>query len=314
MTLFVWKFYEFCKSKQLFLSQDKIIVSVSGGIDSVALLCLLHELQKNIPFDLHIVHFNHGIRNESDKEQEFVCDLAKSKNIPIIIKNCNLKQCSSDVQNTARKWRYEELIKIKQQKKINKITLGHHLNDLVETQLWKLTRGSSLFSLKSMQIKNGIWIRPLLHLKKEDLKKYLLQKKQTWIEDSTNKDNDYTRNQIRNTIVPLLQKCSGGKLEEKMLSLSKESEYLNQQFLTHPATKYIKKTKIPYSIIKETPPLFSKEIIHRYLLFNGVEEVNRYHIEKIYELVHSNKGGWIVQLKNYVCVKGSQKNIIVQLP
>ena len=308
---FTFKVFQFAESKCGLQANDKIIVSVSGGVDSVSLLCLLDSFRQKIPLELHIVHFHHGLRKESDHEEEFVKDLASRKKIECTVFRSDQFKDNKGMQVKAREWRIDKLINCKDRLSFDKIATGHHLDDFVETQIWKLVRGTSLFSLQPLLPNNPPYIRPLLDTPKTDLKDYLERIKQDWCEDVSNTSNDYTRNMIRNEIIPRLDKYSGGKLLEKFSAIGQESQYLNSLFEELISSDIFECSSLAYQSVVENNSLLAKEIIHRFLLYNGQQEINRDNIERIYELVLSGRGNWSLDLKEGIKVEGAKKKIRV---
>lgn len=312
MNRFCYSIYKASLDAGLIASGDKIIISLSGGIDSLSLCCLFSEFREKIDLDLHWVHFNHGLRPESREEESFVCNLAEKKGIPVTIRHADHLNGHKGMQNRARLWRYENLSRIRSELGFDKIALGHHLNDLIETQIWRMLRGGSLFSFNPMVKINLPYIRPLLHTPKVDLKLYLEQSGQVWCEDSSNADNDYTRNLIRNQLIPVMQKCAGGSLEEKFLSLDKDASLLKEMFHSHiPPAKY-ELDSLPYSEIVSQPELLACELIHRFLIYHGQTEINRAHIELIYKQAAANIGNWSISLKSGTTVSGRYKQITIE--
>ncbi|MBU2510892.1 tRNA lysidine(34) synthetase TilS [bacterium] len=311
---FNYGIYQFASQHNLLESNDKIIVSVSGGIDSVSLFCLLASFRRIMNLELHVVHFHHGLRDASDEEEAFVTELSSSEGIPCSVIRSDKFKGEKGLQNNARKWRYKHLQEILIRLKFNKIALGHHLDDLVETQLWKMMRGTSLFSLNPIKVSNPPYIRPLLNTPKKELKDYLERINQKWCEDQSNFSNDYTRNLIRNQIAPVMDKCAGGKLLEKFLALNDESIYLNQLFDDQIPTDIYETVELPYKTITECNPLFGKELIHRFLIFYNQQEITRNTVERIYKLVQSGQGNWTIDLKGNRIIMGKNKRIKILEP
>ncbi len=308
---FAFGVFQFSNRYQLLAEKDKIIVSVSGGIDSVCLLVLLDAFRLKIEFDLHVVHFHHGLRAESDEEAVFVSRLAEERKIPITIKRTESLYGKKGMQQKARFWRYEQLQLLKEEFGCNKIALGHHLDDLVETQIWRMIRGGSLFSFNPIQVKNLPYIRPLLNTPKRDLKNYLSEKNQKWVEDGSNESNDYTRNLIRNVILPEMDRCAGGKLSEKLSGLNSDAIYLKQLFDDQIPAESYKTDHLNYQTITDLNPLLSQELIHRFLLHHDQNEITRATIGKIQQMVASGKGNWNIALKDGAVVRGYNKRIVL---
>lgn len=307
MDKFSYKVFQFVTRKKLIEAGDKVVISISGGIDSMSLFRLFHTFSESINLSIHLVHFHHGLRCESDEEEAFIRTLADQKNTPLTVIRTDHFAGQKGMQNQAREWRYENLLRTMNEVGGNKIALGHHLNDLLETQLWRMMRGASLYSLNPMREKSLPYIRPLLRTKKEELKQYLLAIGQEWREDQSNQSNDYTRNMIRNRLVPVMMECSGGKLEEKFLALSDDAELLRLDFESIVSKESYETDTVPYQSINLLSPLMAIELIHRFLLYHGQDEINRDNLKRIHDLVKSNKGNWKIALKYGVTIMGKHK-------
>ncbi len=109
MDRFSYKIFQFATNENLIKSGDKIIVSISSGIDSMSLFCLLNAFREKIDIDLHLVHFNHGLRAESEEEENFLLKIAEERSTPISIIRAEHLKDKKDMQNRARKWRYDQL-------------------------------------------------------------------------------------------------------------------------------------------------------------------------------------------------------------
>ncbi len=309
MDRFSYHLFKFSEENQLIEKGDKILVSISGGVDSTSLFRLLHAFREKIDMQLHLVHFHHGLRKESDEEERFISALADRYTTPLsVIKATHLKGASG-MQNSAREWRYRHLNQVMRQLDYRKIALGHHLDDLIETQIWRMLRGGSLFAFNPMQVLSLPYIRPLLNTRKEELTAYLRKIGQDWTEDMSNQADDYTRNMIRNQILPLMKDCAGGRLAEKLLALNDDATQLKYFFNDLVPTHKYQQKELSFRMISELNPIFAKELIHQYLIYNNQLEITRASINRIYELVTGNRGGWLVCLKNGISVLGKSKKI-----
>lgn len=312
MNRFCYNIYKSSIEENLVTAGDKIVVSLSGGIDSMALSCLLLDFQEKINLESHWVHFNHGLRPESEEEEAFIRDFSAAKGVPVTIIQTDQFCGQTGMQNKARSWRYNNLHRVQEELGFNKIATGHHLNDLIETQIWRMIRGGSLFSFNPMLKLNPPFIRPLLHTPKKELEDYLVATGQTWREDASNDRDNYTRNLIRNQLIPIMQICAGGKLEEKLLSLDGDARLLKELFHKAIPPETYEQETLSYSTITGQPPLLAAEMIHRYLLYHGQTEVNRANIELIHKQVLSNLGNWSINLKDGKAVSGRYKTISIK--
>ncbi|MDI6784935.1 MAG: tRNA lysidine(34) synthetase TilS, partial [bacterium] len=234
------------KKNNLFQNGDKVVVAVSGGPDSVALLYLLYELRKEYRFKLYIAHLNHQFRGkEADADARFVRTLAKKLKLPCFIKSVNVpalaKKGKKSPEEMAREIRYAFLREIGAKKNATKIALGHTADDQVETMLMWLLRGAGVEGLTGMPIKRPenaegrgtrdegrknlecrchlsvSIIRPLLETTREEILNYLKENKFQFQQDATNLQPIYLRNRIRNQLIPLLEKEYNPNIKETLL-------------------------------------------------------------------------------------------------
>ena len=179
-------------------------VALSGGIDSVVLLYLLHSLQKKYRFTLNATHVHHGISKNADKWVKFCEKLCTKLSIPLDVHYVKLPQKKSlGIEGEARQLRYEKLF----QSKSDLVVLAHHADDQAETFLLQLIRGAGVKGLSSMahfDDSRKLW-RPLLNQSKSDIESYAKKQKLKWIEDESNQNIDFDRNFIRSKVLPILK-------------------------------------------------------------------------------------------------------------
>jgi tRNA(Ile)-lysidine synthase len=216
------RFHDFIKEKQLISSNDKVLLAVSGGLDSMAMATLF----LNAKFNFSIAHCNFGLRSEeSDGDEELVKKWADSNTIERFVKKIDLGDDS--VQLAARNARYQWFDELIQEFNFNKLATAHHLNDSLETSLINLIRGTGIKGIGGIKPKIGIVVRPLLFVSKEELRSYALEVGLSWREDSSNTKNDYDRNLIRNVIVPKLKELNPS-LSETFRNTSERLQLTNQ--------------------------------------------------------------------------------------
>ncbi|MHA0857626.1 tRNA lysidine(34) synthetase TilS [Paenibacillus sp. CMAA1364] len=206
------------KEHSLWNSDDTIIVAVSGGPDSVALLHIMHEIsQKHTPLNLICAHVNHGFRVESDLEAIMVQEMADRIAVPFVMESIDvpayMEESGKGTQEAARDKRYEYLAKIAKKYGAQAIALGHHADDQAETVLLHLLRGSGPSGLSGMKYKRTInnmeLIRPLLRIYKTDLIVLCEEEDYSYAVDQSNLQTKYRRNEIRLDILPYLGKYNG---------------------------------------------------------------------------------------------------------
>ncbi len=199
------KVRKYIQTNQIFSQDGLILVGVSGGADSVALLLIL----KDLGYHIQALHCNFHLRQEeSDRDEQFVSELCKKNSIPLLIKNFDAKEYavrnSISIEMAARDLRYKWFYEVQSQTNAQCIAVAHHKNDQAETLLLNLIRGTGIRGLAGMYpIRNKI-ARPLLCVTRQEVIDYLAQIKQAHVTDSTNMKKDATRNRIRMDILPLL--------------------------------------------------------------------------------------------------------------
>lgn len=203
------KFLHFIKENNLLKPNDKILLAVSSGIDSMVMLHLFMECN----FKIAIAHCNFCLRDEeSDGDQEFIERFAIKNRIPIHINRFDtIKYADNNkqsIQMAARELRYDWFSRLAKDNKYNKIATGHNSNDVAETFLINLSRGTGIHGLTGITIKNGILIRPMLFASRKEIEIYAKEKNIDYREDSSNSDTKYMRNFIRHKIIPLFEKLN----------------------------------------------------------------------------------------------------------
>lgn len=203
-------FITYIQQEELFrLSRDRILVAVSGGMDSIALV----RLCKKAGVKFGIAHCNFQLRGaESDKDEQFVRNLAKQLDVSFYNISFDTKkeamQSKKSIQVAARDLRYEWLENVRQENNYQYIAVGHHHNDSIETLLINLTMGCGIRGLHGILPKNGSIIRPLLYSTRTDIELYIQEHQFEYREDSSNRDTKYTRNALRHLVVPQLQRIN----------------------------------------------------------------------------------------------------------
>ena len=191
---------------------DTIVVGVSGGPDSMALLNVLLVLQKekDFSFQLVVAHINHGIRKEAMEETKYVEQFCKEKGIACFVQEVLVEEIAKNqkigTEEAGRKVRYAFFEQVAKQVGGTKIATAHTANDNAETVLMNLMRGSGINGLKGIEAKREeTFIRPLIHCTREQIEQYCEQKNLQPKYDKSNQENTYTRNKIRNLLIPYLQ-------------------------------------------------------------------------------------------------------------
>ncbi len=203
------EFLKYIEQNNLFNTQQKILLAVSGGIDSV----VMADLFRRSDFEFALVHCNFSLRgDESDLDEAFVKALAKAYNVPFYSKKFDTegyaKSKGISTQMAARDMRYEWFAALLKEKEYDFLATAHHKNDSLETILLNLAKGTGIAGLHGIQPKNKTTVRPMLYADREMVRHYALRKKIEWREDSSNQSVKYKRNMIRHEIIPVLKKIN----------------------------------------------------------------------------------------------------------
>ena len=216
---------------------DKIVVGVSGGPDSVSLLYILYNLHEKLNIKIYVAHINHMIRKEADEESEYVRKICEKLNVEFYMKKVDVqneaKRLKLGTEEAGRNIRYEFFVEILQKVGATKIATAHNSNDNAETVLMNIIRGTSVSGLKGIEkVRDGKYIRPLIECPRQEIEEYCeinnLQPKY----DQSNNDNIYTRNKIRNLLIPYLQKEFNPSVVDGINRLSsiaaEEEQFINK--------------------------------------------------------------------------------------
>ena len=196
---------QYNKVYHLFEPDEKLVLAVSGGVDSMVLTDLMLKAGAHFV----VAHCNFHLRGEeSDGDEQFVRDYAEKNDLQCFVNHFDTEQYAAEkgvsIEMAARDLRYAWFEELRQQLGYDKIVLAHHADDQIETFFINLLRGAGLHGLKGMKPKNGVLIRPLLWASREQIRKYAIENQIVWREDHTNAETVYLRNKIRNQLMPLM--------------------------------------------------------------------------------------------------------------
>ena len=315
--------YDVIESNNLISKNDKVLVAVSGGPDSMTLITILNALKEKLHISLAIAHVNHKIRKEADEEKIYVENFAKSINVPFYYLEKDViseaKKHKMGIEEYARKIRYDFFYELKEKYGYDKIAIAHNLNDKVETVLLNIIRGSSVKGLIGIKYKNDDIIRPLLDIKKEEVMNFCKDNNINPCIDKTNFDDTYTRNKVRLKLIPFIEKEFNPSFIEGITRLSFLAEN-DEEFIDEYVKKIVNESIISkennniifkYENIKSekiaVKSRFIKNIVEELLM--NTEGLEKKHILDIIKLLDNNIKGkkyiignkfTIVILKKYV--------------
>lgn len=302
------KFLNTIKKNNLIEKGDKIVIGVSGGSDSTCLLYLLNKYKEKFDIELYCCHINHMIRKESTDDAKYVENLCEKMQIPFFKKDAEVEKMAKEnkigTEEQGRKIRYEFFNEIAKKVQANKIAIAHNMNDNAETMILNIIRGTGLNGLEGITAKSGNLIRPLINCKKEDINNFCKKNVIDYRIDSTNSENIYRRNVIRNKILPELEEINPNIIE----SLSRTSKVVEEN------NKYI--NEITTEVIKSSAALLWN---YDYELLQGLDEniENDKAKEKVigvyFNLQDFNNLDIVIRknliIKSVELLKGNSKNI-----
>ncbi len=296
---------------RLISKNDKIVMGVSGGPDSVALLYVLNGLKKEFNLSLHIAHLDHRLRKDSYKDREFVDGLAVKLKLPITTAQLNVKELAKggSLEEICRNARLGFLFKVARDIKANKIALGHNLDDQAETVLMRIIRGAGLYGLSGIlprrNIAGYVIIRPLIEVKRREIEMYLKRKRIRPRIDASNLEDIYFRNRIRNGLLPLLEKKYNKNIKE-ILSNTAESIGYDYDYLQSVAVRAMKgmKTKLNLNKLLKLHPAIRRLILRQAIasLKGSTRGITFQHIREIGDLILNRPVNSIVDLPKGVSV------------
>lgn len=286
-------FLKYIEENKLCKPGEKILLAVSGGVDSVVMLHLFSKTN----FSMGIAHCNFHLRGaEADGDEAFVRKLAEKYQIPVFVKNCKTneyaKNHSISIEMAARNLRYDWFEEVCKKENFQRVAIGHNRNDDEETFFIKLLRGSGLSGLRGIPLQRDRYFRPILFASRKEIRAYAKKSKLKFREDSTNATDNYLRNRVRHHFLPFFDKKFPGGIEALNQSLEKlkEEELLFRQMLDDKKQELLHKeegnTTIEIAKIQKFKPL---KIWLFYLL--EVFDFNRSTTDQLFTAIESGLTG-----------------------
>ena len=305
----VRKVSDFCKDNNIIRPHETVVAGVSGGADSVCLLLILLELQREWDFEVKVVHVEHGIRGaESVQDAQFVENLCRKLGVKRIQVNVDVPAYARThgvgEEEGARILRYEVFEKIARECG-GSIALAHHMEDNAETIIFQMLRGSGLKGMCGMQPvrlqEDGVrYIRPLLSVSRSDIEEYLESRNQSFCMDRTNEDTSYSRNKLRQIVFPILEEVNSqgvAHINSTANQLSQVWDYMDEQ-----ATEIFNrvccfdtgKNRISADIneLNKLHIAIKNEVLYRMLsaVAGRRKDISGIHVENIYALIDGQSG------------------------
>lgn len=281
---------------------DMVITGVSGGADSMCLLAVLQELAEPMKLQLHVVHVNHLLRQAAGEEACYVQEFCESQGIPCTVFQKDIgayaEELGCSVEEVGRSYRYECFEQVCLREKAQRIAVAHHQNDRAETLLFHMLRGTGLRGLGSIPAVRGNIIRPLLNVSRKEIEAYLEKKRIRYYMDASNASDAYSRNVIRNQILPLFENINERAVahitgvsdlaQEYWSYVEAQAEKLEQEYVTVQDGRWLLR-KEGFSGV---PRVVQRHVVYRMLsrAAGAAKDIEQRHIEQLLELLEKPVG------------------------
>jgi tRNA(Ile)-lysidine synthetase-like protein len=299
------------------IHKNKFLLAVSGGVDSMVLFHLFLRLKKTENISFEVVHINHQLRDVSGIDEALVRKYCEKNEIPFRVFHWEHEELTSNVENLARKFRYEKFFEVLEKNQLACLVTAHQANDQMETMLMRLAKGDSLDAIsgiKKISMQRGKTLyRPLLDFSKEEICAYAKENLLEFVEDETNFENTYTRNRIRNQVAPVLTEVNS----KAALHFSETANELQEllSFARAEAEQWLQKNvsaqgEFSARAFNQENKAKKKLILRKYLEENSIHrnENNSFYVsdkslEQIFSLLSSTKSQGEVSLPNQLTLR-----------
>ena len=303
--MFEEEVFETIKKYNMIEENDSIVVAVSGGPDSMSLLSVLIKLKQKMNITLVVAHVNHMIRAVADSETEYVKKFCHDNGIDCFVKKVDVvklaEQQKISTEEAGRNIRYDFFEEVFEKINANKIAIAHNKNDNAETVLMNIMRGSGVTGLKGIEpVRANKFIRPLIECDRKSIEQYCINQNLNPKFDESNKENIYTRNKVRNLLIPYIEKEFNPNIIESINRLSnlatQENEYIDRIVKKECANIIISKTKQEVKLdLKKFNALddfIKSKAILEYVreLFGTTKGIEKIHIQDIIKMCEKNIG------------------------
>jgi len=306
------------KRYNLISKNDRIVIGVSGGPDSLALLYILNSLRDELKITLQVAHLDHMLRKDSYRDRAFVQNLAQKLHLPISSTNINVKEIAErgSIEEIARNARLGFLFQVAKDVKANKIALGHNLDDQAETILMRIIRGTGLYGLSGIlpyrEICGYRIIRPLIEIRRKDIEAFLKKKKIKPRLDISNLGDIYFRNKIRHKLLPLLEKEYNHNIKGVLSNMAQSSGY-DYDYLSNIASSKLKQLgkRINLDKFLDLHPAIQRLVLRLHIakLKGDTRALGFRHIREIEDLIFNRPTNSIVDLPKNISVIKTKKYI-----
>lgn len=298
------KVEQYCERYHMVEKGDRIVLGVSGGADSVSLFFVMLELCEKYNIEIVVVHVNHGIRgDEAKRDEDYVRELCGEYGIAFECVNADVRKMAKESrlseEEMGRKVRYDAFAKVAKKYGCNKVAVAHNQNDVSETVLLNLFRGSGIKGLSGMEpVRDGL-IRPLLCVKRNEIEAFLESRKISYQNDHTNFETDYTRNKIRLKVLPYVEEKINERASEHIVKsaeiLSMAYDYIGMQTdaaYQELVTQTTKEWEISLQGFHQLHDMIKTELVRRVLfkIAKKQKDIEMTHVEIVVDLAGKGAG------------------------
>ena len=320
------EFLDTIKQNNLIQPNDKIVVGVSGGPDSATLLDLLYKYKDRLNYQIFVAHVNHLIREDSTDDEQFVENWCEKLGIKCFIKRENVEKMAKEkkksTEDMGRIIRYEFFDEVAEKTGANKIAIAHNMNDNAETLLLNLVRGSGLSGLEGIKpLEYNKYIRPLINCKREDIEEYCEKNNLKPRIDSTNKENIYKRNIIRNKILPELKELNPNIVQtlsrtanivaENNQMISDEVEKTYNQL----ATETENKVEFELKDFNSLSNYLRKQILLKAIesLLGNTKNIQKVNLDDVIKMAQKNIGCKQIKINKNILTEIKKSKLIISI-
>lgn len=321
---------KFINEYQLIKSGEKVVLGVSGGPDSIFMLDTLRKLKENkkLNCELVVAHVNHMIREEAIDDEQYVVDYCKKNNIECYAKRIDVQKYANNnkvgTEEAGRILRYKFFDEILENTNSQKIAIAHNKNDKAETIIMNLLRGAGLTGLKGIEpIRNNKYIRPILEMERNEIEEYCDHNSLNPRIDKTNFENTYTRNKIRNIIIPYIKEEFNPNIIDAMNRLSQvvtEDEVFLDEITKNELSKIIINKNSNEIVLDLKGFNTLNKVIEKRIVFWGMSQIlgnstgiEKIHVDDIIKLCNSNIGNKFLMPNKNIKVLIKDKKIFFTL-
>lgn len=317
------KIKKFISNNSLITENDRILVGLSGGPDSIF---LLYFIIKNFKNKIVIAHINHKLRGvDSDLDEKFVRKVSQKLKIPLYVKREDVKKLSKEnkksIEECGREIRFSFFKKILKVENLTKLVLGHNFDDNIETILINFIKGSGTKGLTGISEKINNIVHPIINIKKDDILNYLNENKIEYRTDKTNLEDEFLRNKIRNYLIPIIEREFNKNFKGKIVSLSNILKY--EDNLIENLIKNLEKdvlvfndgfTEIDLNKFKNLDLAIKRRLIRKLISYltetENLREYSLEHIDNIISLENKKTGSKIELPLNIIAIKDKDKIVL----